>query len=176
MKIKKLALTAGLGLSLIASSCSLFKGKKPELLIIRASEKGSAVKNLTPVHKMYYANIDKDEALERIVIKSKLFRVASEEPRDYSNIVEIYVLRGVPFRQYSLDKGGVEKLIGEGKYTLKRVFSWRGGPITEESVIFLDNGLKAGDKEIVYYKPVDNFYFKEDFEERLVRMKKKGQG
>ena len=108
----------------------------------------------------YYKNIDFDSELEKIIIKSSPFRNARKDKIPYySNRVEIYIKRGV-FERKSTLVGTIEQIVGEGRYTLRRILVWIGEPVKEEDVVFKDNGLIVQGREIVYNRSNDNFYLK----------------
>ncbi|MBU1198515.1 MAG: hypothetical protein KKF46_05955 [Nanoarchaeota archaeon] len=167
MRLRKFALAAGLSLTLIASACS---SKKP--VTTNPWEQYGVTEHqyvtrgdLKPFNKTYEQNIDFDGALEKIIIKSELFRRGvSGNPFDYANKVQIYILRGE--KKELVKMGGRETIIiGENTYHLTREFGWRGFPITERDVKFEDKVLKVQGREIVYDKVLDDFYFKKDLEE-----------
>ena len=168
MKLKEFALITGLSLSLIASSCSLFRGRKtgedPWTIMGVTKQQYEAMIKWKSFREVYYKNIDFDSELEKIIIKSSPLKNAGKgKIPDYSNRVEIYIKRGV-FERKSTLEGTIEQIVGEGRYTLRRILVWIGKPVKEEDVVFKDNGLIVQGREIVYNRFNDNFYFKKDLE------------
>ena len=164
MKLKEFSLIIGLSLSLIASSCSLFRGRKsgedPWTIMGVTKQQYEAMIKWKSFRKVYYKNIDFDSELEKIIIKSRSFRNASKgKIPNYSNRVEIYIKRGI-FERKSTLAGTIEQIVGEGVYTLRRILVWIGEPVKEEDVIFKDNGLIVQGREIIYNRSNDNFYLK----------------
>jgi hypothetical protein len=164
MKIIKLALITGLIQSLIASSCTILKVKRrvknPWVRMGVTEDKYKAMQEWKSFIEVYYENIDYDNELEKIIIKSRpLERHPMGLITDYSNTVEIYIKRADVVIRHGLT-GEERKLVGENTYHLKRVFMWRGAPVKNEDVEFEDKTLKVQDKEIIYNEKSDNFYFK----------------
>ncbi len=121
-----------------------------------------AMKKWESFQKLYYKNLDFDSELEKIIIKSRPLRnVSKGQIPDYSNRVEIYIKRGVLERKSTL-RGTIEQIVGEGRYTLRRILVWIGEPVKEEDVVFKDNMLIVQGREVVYNRSNDNFYFKKD--------------
>lgn len=74
MKIREFFVWIGLSLALVASSCSVLRNRGPEedpwVIMGVTEEQYEAMKKWKSFQKIYYENIDYDDELEKIIIRS----------------------------------------------------------------------------------------------------------
>lgn len=164
MKIRRFALTLGLGLSLIATSYFSACRKNVAIDYSETVPVEKIAESSGPFSKVYYKNLDFDDELEKIIITSKPFRHGRTEDRwNYTNRVQIYIKRAETIERNML-VGRERIIIGENAYHLKREFRWRGSPIKEKDIIFGAKILNVQGKEIIYDNKTKTFHFLKDLE------------
>jgi hypothetical protein len=164
MKIRQIIIVAGLGVSLVTPSCSIFRGSptetEPWVNMGVTEEQYEAMQKWEAFLEVYYENIDYDREVEKIIVKSIPFRNLPEDQiLSYSNTVEIYIKRGDVEKVRELT-GEKTRTIGENVYHLKKAFMWRGTPIKSSDVLFENKILNVQGREIGYDRKRDNFYIK----------------